>query len=386
MNNDSLVNREQITCFVDLLKNNLPEHRDNRGKRHNVVLVIVGFISATLVGRHKLSSVHRYICNRVDWLHEITHSQKVKPISRAHLPRFLNRLDWLALNELIEHCFGVRIHYNQSKKWIAIDGKALRGTLDAGEKQNVILAVDHDTREVVAQVRQCGDKSSEIPVVRELLKASGLDNQKISLDAHHFNPITTAQIHQADGIYLTQVKENQATFLKQCKLLQTQFLPLAETMGHDKGHGRITTRCSHLFSLASVSLDSRWKNSGLSTLVVVNRETFDIAKQKTSFETSYYVSNSVLKAECIKPLAEELTNAIRCHWVVESNNWIRDVTFDEDRIKTKTGNQAQVMALLRGLAIELIRKTSPRNFQAAIDNFADSFSALESMFRQVKFL
>jgi hypothetical protein len=44
------------------------------------------------------------------------------------------------------------------------------------------------------------------------------------------------------------------------------------------------------------------------------------------------------------------------------------------------------MALLRGLAIELIRKTSPKNFQAAKDNFADSVSTMESMFRQLKFL
>ncbi len=386
MDSKLLGSGEQITCFVDLLKNNLPEHRDNRGKRHALVLVIVGFVFAALVGRHTLSGVHRCICNRADWLYEITQTQKIKPISRAHLPRFLSGLDWLVLNELIERCFGVRIHYNEAKRWIAIDGKALRGTLDAGEKQNVILAVDHDTREVVAQARQGGDKSREIPVVRDLLKDSGLDNQKISLDAHHFNPITTAQIHQAQGIYLTQIKENQATFLKQCKLLQTQSLPLAETMDHEKGHGRVTTRSSHLFSLESVTLDSRWENSGLSTLVVVERETFNVAKQKTSFETSYYVSNTVLKAECTKPLAEELTSAIRCHWGVESNNWIRDVTFDEDRIKTKAGNQAQVMALLRGLAIELIRKTSPKNFQASIDNFADSVSALESMFKQVKFL
>jgi hypothetical protein len=170
MDNELPGRREQITCFVELLKNNLPEHRDNRGKRHTLVLVIVGFVSATLVGRQKLSSVHRYICNRADWLYEITQTQKVAPISRAHLPRLLNGLNWLALNELIERCFGVRIQYNSSKKWIAIDGKALRGTLDAGEKQNLILAVDHDTREVVAQARQCGDKSSEIPVVRELLR------------------------------------------------------------------------------------------------------------------------------------------------------------------------------------------------------------------------
>ena len=94
------------------------------------------------------------------------------------------------LNELIDRCFGVRIQSHEGSKWIAIDGKALRGTLDAGDKQNLILAVVHDAREVVAQARQCGDKSSEIPVVRELLKDSGLENQKVTLDAHHFNPIT----------------------------------------------------------------------------------------------------------------------------------------------------------------------------------------------------
>ena len=99
-----------------------------------------------------------------------------------------------------------------------------------------------------------------------------------------------------------------------------------------------------------------------------------------------YVSNAVLEADVIKPLAEELTQAIRCHWGVESNNWIRDVTFNEDHTKTKAGNQSQIMALLRGLAIELIRKTSPKNFQAAIENFADSVSTLESMLKEVKFL
>ncbi len=386
MNNETPCNKEQITSFVEHLKNNLPEHRDNRGKRHTLVLVITAFVLATLVGRQKLSSIHRFIFNRIEWLHEITQTEHIKPISRAHLPRLLNGLDWPALNELIERCFGVRLHYSQAQKWIAIDGKALRGTLDAGEKQNLILAVDHDTREVVAQARQCGDKSSEIPVVRELLKDSGLENQKVSLDAHHFNPTTTTQIHQAKGIYLTQAKDNQATFLKQCKQLHQQLPSLAETTSHEKEHGRVTTRRAQLFPLASLTLDARWQHSGLSTLIVVERETFDMASQKTSFDTSYYVSNSVLEAKIIKRLAEELARAIRCHWGVESNNWIRDVTFNEDHIKTKAGNQAHIMALLRGLAIELIRKTSPLNFQAAIENFADSISTLESMLKQVKFL
>jgi predicted transposase YbfD/YdcC len=377
---------KQIDGFVDLLKNDLPDLRDNRGKRHSLAFVIVGFVLATLVGRQKLSGIHRFIANRVDWLGELTQIEAAKPISRAHLPRLLDGLDWPVLNELVERCFGVRVECDGEGQWVAVDGKALRGTLDAGDKQNVILAVAHDTREVVAQARQSGDKSSEIPEVRTLLKDSGLEKRKVSMDAHHFNPATTAQIHQAGGIYLTQAKENQPVFLQQCQALRTESPALAEAVEHDKAHGRVTTRRAQLFSLVSLTLDARWDDSGLSALMVVERETFEVATQKTSFETSYYVSNQVPEPSTARSLAGELARAIRGHWGVESNNWIRDATFGEDGVKTKAGNQAQVMGLLRGLAIELIRKMMPKNFQAAIDKFVDSPDALESMLLQVKFL
>lgn len=377
---------EQINCFVDLLNNDLPDPRDNRGKLHSLALVIVGFVLATLMGREKLSSIHRFIVNRAGWLAGLTKTKAAKPISRAHLPRLLDRLDWLALNGLIERCFGMQILCSRPKQWTAIDGKALRGTLDAGDKQNLILAVAHDTREVVAQARQSGDKSSEIPEVRTLLKDSGLEKQKVSLDAHHFNPATMGQIHQAGGLYLVQAKENQPTFLQQCQTLCSESSALANTVDHDKANGRVTTRRAQLFPLESLDLDSRWNDSGLSVLMVVERETFEVSKQKTTLDTSYYVSNATLEPSTAKPLAEELAQAIRRHWGVESNNWIRDATFNEDGIKTKAGNQAQVMGLLRGLAIELIRKTMPKNFQAAIEKFADVSGALESMLLQVNFL
>lgn len=384
--NEIPFNNKKIMSFVELLNSELPDTRDNRGKRHSLTLIIVGFVLATLVGRQKLSEIHRFISNRLAWLSELTKTKITKPISRAHLPRLLEGMNWVSINKLVERCFSVKIQPDEIKKWIAIDGKALRGTLDAGEKQNTILAVEHETRELVGQARQCGDKSSEIPVVRELLKDSGLEQQKISLDAHHFNPKTTAQIQQAKGIYLTQAKENQATFLKQSKQLSKDCTALAETIEHEKAHGRVTTRRAQLFSLESLMLDSRWKASNLSVLIVIERETFNISKQKTTFETSYYVSNSTLETGTANALLQELAQAIRQHWGVESNNWIRDSSFKEDYIKTKAGNQAQVMALLRGLAIELIRKSYPKNFRAAIDKFADSITALEAMLLQVNFL
>jgi len=386
MTNEAIYSGEQIGSFIGLLKNDLPDLRDNRGKRHSLAFVIVGFVLATLVGRQTLSGIHRFIANRVDWLGELTKTEAAKPVSRAHLPRLLDGLDWPVLNGLVERCFGVRMECDGEQQWVAVDGKALRGTLDAGDKQNVILAVSHDTREAVAQARQSGDKSSEIPEVRTLLKDSGLERRKVSLDAHHFNPATLGQIHQAGGTYLAQAKENQPVLLQQCQALRTESPALAEAVEHDKAHGRVTTRRAQLFSLVSLTLDARWDDSGLSTLMVVERETFEVATQKTTFETSYYASNAVAEASAAGSLTGELAQAVRGHWGVESNNWIRDATFGEDGVKTKAGNQAQIMGLLRGLAIELIRKTMPKNFQAAIDTFADSAQALESMLLQVKFL
>ncbi len=49
---------------------------------------------------------------------------------------------------------------------------------------------------------------------------------------------------------------------------------------------------------------------------------------------------------------------IRGHWGIENRvHWIRDVTYDEDRHQLRTGSGPQVMAILRNLAISLIRTT-----------------------------
>lgn len=386
MVSDISPSQEQVANFVELLKRDLPDPRDNRGKRHSLVFVIVAFVLATLVGRQTVSGVHRFICNRLDWLHELTQISQGRPISRAHLPRLLACLDWSTLNQLIERCFGVRLQNCDDQTWVAMDGKILRGTLDAGEKQSLVLAITHETREVVGQARQIGSKSSEIPVVRTLLRETGLEKQKVSLDAHHCNPTTTAQIHQAGGVYLTQVKGNQTVLLQQCQAVVESQPSLAETIEHDKAHGRITTRHARFYSMPPMAPAPRWKNSGLSVCVVMERNSYEVATRKTTAETSYYISNQAIHVIAPQTTATELTQAIRNHWGVESNNWIRDVTFNEDNIKTKSGNQAQIMGRLRGLAMALLRKTSVKNFQAAIEKFVDSASDLELMLRQVKFL
>ena len=193
------------------------------------------------------------------------------------------------------------------------------------------------------------------------------------------------QIEQAGGLYLIQVKENQSKLLEQCRALAEQS-PLAETIEHDCGHGFITTRQANLHNVLLSDIDNRWQHSGLGTLVVMNRETFAKSSQHTTNETAYYLSNyqNDNKQYTVKSLA----NAIRGHWSVESNNWQLDVTFGEDRVQVKNGNQAQIMGKLRCFSMNLLRwaKTGSQNFQASIEKFTDSPESLISMLKQVNFL
>jgi predicted transposase YbfD/YdcC len=370
----------------------LADPRDNRGKRHRFAFVLGAIVLAVIAGRAKMSSIQRFIANRIPWLRRISQMPDGKPISRAHLPRLVAWVDWEALNQITQIHFGVRIELQENGDWVAVDGKCLRGatTADNKQRERVVLAVPHGRQAVFAQQGMQGPKSSEVTVARNLLRETGLEKGKVTLDALHCNPTTTAQIHQAGGTYLTQVKENQPTLRAQCQSLAVRAESLGSQTDHSKGHGRIATRSLSFFSFAGVPLAKRWAKSGLQALIVVERQTVHaelraVAKEKTTHETSYYLTNQKVDQG---QLAEQkdLAQAIRRHWGVESDNWIRDVTFGEDQVRTKSGNQAHIMARLRTLAIDLFRKAGIQNFQAAIETFVDCPDEFEAMLQRVGFL
>ena len=376
---------ETNVCNFVEARSQLTDDRDNRGKRHALAFVVAGVVLAILSGRSKVSSIFRYLRNRIEWLREVTQHPEAGVVSRAHLPRLLARVDWVELNTLIDQHFGVQVELSATHDWVAIDGKVLRGTLASGDKHSVVFAVSHASRTLLAQAPMHGSKASEIPVVRDLLKHSQLEARKVTLDAHHCNPTTTSQIHQAGGQYVIQIKESQPLLLTQCQSVAAAAVPLGSHDECEKGHGRLTTREGQCFDMRALRLAPRWSDSGIHTLVVMTRHTVTCATQKTPCETAYYISNQALSTD---PQAQalELTGAIRQHWHVESDNWIRDVTLDEDHIKTTSANQAQNMGGLRSLAMRLLRRFNVKNFQEALEDFADCPSRFEALLRQVKFL
>ncbi len=131
--------------FIQFL-DQIDDPRDNRGKRHNLSFVLASVILAILSGYNQTSEIQRFIKNRIKWLKKVLRCRNAKKISRAQLPRILAVVDWDEVNRIVELYFGVRITQFEDK-WVAIDGKSLRGTItdknQAHDHEQIVTAVQH---------------------------------------------------------------------------------------------------------------------------------------------------------------------------------------------------------------------------------------------------
>ena len=310
--------------------------RDNRGKRHDLAVVLVSVVMALLSNRDgNLSSIQRHLKNHYEKLVVHLGVEKKKAVSRAQLPLILGAVAVSVFDGLLFAHYGIKLN-EAEREWFAIDGKELRGSIESGARRGeaVVQAISHSGQQVVAQDYYSGEKESEVPIVRKLLEAGGLASQKISLDALHCKPITLAMMAQSKGKYLVGLKENQKQLKKQVSLTSDKQAFFAKLKTAEKGHGRIEVREYEFYDVLEMKKCERWQGCQIRTAIKVKRERIELKSGKNSIEESYYVSNEVGNYE-------ELAEAIRKHWQVETNNHIRDVSFKEDKMRSKKRNYSK---------------------------------------------
>lgn len=84
----------------------------------------------------------------------------------------------------------------------------------------------------------------------------------------------------------------------------------------------------------------------------IQRTRTQVKSGKTETEVVYLITS--LSPEEASP--QRLLALNRGHWGIENRlHWVRDVTFGEDQSQIRTGCGPQMMALLRNLAISLVR-------------------------------
>ena len=245
---------------------------------------------------------------------------------------------------------------------IALDGKAMRRSLDRADGKGPIHVVSAwaSRNELVLAQFKVDAKSNEITALPELLALLNLEGNVVTIDAMGCQVEIARQIIDQGGDYVLSLKENQPSLYVDCVELFAWLKgphPLDEevVLGMDEqvdgGHGRVETRqvwCTS--ALEGVVSCERWP--GLTSLVMV--ESSRHIGGQDEVEQRYYISSLPGASDGD---AKRLNSVIRTHWEIENRvHWVLDVAMAEDTNRTRKGESAQNLALVRKLALNLLRR------------------------------
>jgi predicted transposase YbfD/YdcC len=231
---------------------------------------------------------------------------------------------------------------------IAVDGKAIRSTSEAGKPHSAlqILTAYLTESSIVLGQNANHEKTNEIPAFQAMLNLLDIDGKIITADAMHCQKDTCAKIIAKGGHYVFGLKENHKTLYDDVSLfikdeINRENIEIFTTI--EKSRGRIEKRvCQKVTDIGWLYGRDEW--AGLKSVFAIKRIT--TAKGKTIMETCYYIAGT-------DSTAEELLKIVREHWKIESMHWLLDVVFSEDDCSLLSENGHKTLNILRKLALML---------------------------------
>jgi predicted transposase YbfD/YdcC len=325
--------------------------------RHFLTDILVIAILAVMCGCDDFPGIVEYAFDEQDWLktflslpHGIPSLSTFRRVFAVLRPSVLQGVMRRWSGELAGTLAG---------KQINLDGKTLRRSFDHGWKKNglhIVTAWCVEENLVLAQTA-VNEKSNEITAVPKVLEMLDFKGAIISVDALNTQKTIAQQIVKGGGDYLMAVKDNHPTLNDSIRLhLDEMILEKFAGIEHvyhettDGGHGRIDTRRVWATSQIDWLADrEQWKN--LMSVAVVESTRRVLGKGESTTTRRYYISS-------LKPNSgEQIAGLIRNHWSIEnSQHWTLDVAFNEDQSRVRKDHGDQNLAVLRRLALGLLRR------------------------------
>jgi predicted transposase YbfD/YdcC len=335
----------------------IDDPRTNRGKRHDLMDIISIAVCAIICGAEGWADVELFAKCKYDWLKGFLSLSNGIP-SHDTFGRVFSRID----PKQFQNCFMEwvkRINELTQGQVIAIDGKTLRRSHDKSSAKAAIHMVSAWATEnsLVLGQTKVDEKSNEITAIPELLSLLDLSGCIVTIDAMGCQKKIAQQIVSQDADYVLAVKENQGRLLEDVEdLFSCGQRAGFEDMKHDfcqtldKGHGRIETRRCWTIDdpeqLSYIETGRYWP--GLRSIGMVTAERR--RGNQVSVESRYYISS-------LESDAGRLLQATRSHWGIENRlHWVLDLSFREDESRVRTGNASENLAIIRHMALNLLRK------------------------------
>jgi predicted transposase YbfD/YdcC len=351
----------------------VPDPRKRRGVRHSLSSVLAAAIAAVMAGAQSFTAIGEWIADappdvlaslgiRCDPL-----TRRWEPPGESTIRRVLESVDAGVLDSEVGAWLSARVHPPGPppgrRRALAVDGKALRGTRHAsadGQAVHLLAVLDQQACAVLGQAGVDG-KTNEVTRFAPLLEHLDLAGHVVTADALHTQRghaeflVTTKNAH-----YIFIVKKNQPGLYAQLKRLPWRQVP-AGARQHDRGHGRDERRI-----LKAVTVAAGLAFPHAAQAICLTRRIRPLGGGRWRTVTVYAITS--LDAHQATPA--QLASWIRGHWQIEALHHIRDVTYREDHSQVRTGSGPQVMAMLRNLAIAIMKVAGAASIAAATRAYA----------------
>src|SRR6266545_1346859 len=329
----------------------LTDPRARRGRRHALAGVLAIAAAAVLGGARSYTAIAEFAreleaatLERLGVFKRPYSTVYVAP-SEPTLRRTLQQVDADELDRVVAGWLAEQqpAQASHQPEAVAVDGKTLRGAVDAdGRQVHLLAALAHGSGTVLAQ-RRVDAKTNEITGFRPLLDEVDLEGKVVTADALHTQTEHARYLVERHADYVLTVKDNQPGLVAAIDHLpQAVFSPAHQTVA--RAHGRIEQR-----TIQTAPLPAGLRFPHAKQVLVIQRHTTDLTGGHPRTEVCYGITS--LDAARADPA--RLGGLVRGQWQIENRlHWVRDVGFDDyaEQVIMPRSRWAASLSVLTGLS------------------------------------
>jgi len=322
--------------------------------RHRLFDIFVIALCAVISGAEGWEDMEEYGQAQAEWFQQFLELPHGIP-SHDTFRRVLSRLK----PDEQTQCFvswTEALHESLDGEIVALDGKTLRRSFDHAASKGAIHMVSAwaNAHRLIVGQRKVDDKSNEITALPKLLRMLELEGAIVTIDAMGCQKEVAKTMTEQGADYVLALKDNHPTLHGEVQLLfedvKAERLDDITSERHttiDADHGRLETRHYWITSdIECFGVKGSWANITSVGLVESHRE----VGGEVSIEQRLFLTS--LPCDAVR-----FAQAVREHWGVENAlHWVLEVSFREDDCRIRQGHGAQNMAVLRHMALNLLRQ------------------------------
>lgn len=315
--------------------------------RHDLLELLFIALAAVLCGAESCADMADFGAAKEDVLREVLRLEHGTP-SHDTFSRVFRLLDPEAFEAAFARFMGAFAKSNRLKGVVAIDGKAIRGAFAKGAKATPLHLVNVWAAEQrLALAQRLAPGRNEVAGALEAVKLLSLKGCIVTVDALHCNRAMAQAIRDARGQYVLALKENQSGLFA---AVERRFAEhdTADTFGSElqSSHGRSEQRTAWVVPDAALARTHDFPGIRAIAKVDTLRR---VEGKPDETKTRYFLLSRPMSAG-------KLLQIVRTHWTIENQlHWVLDVIFDEDGARNRKDNGPQNIALLRKIALNLLR-------------------------------